>query len=274
MTKLVREIVEIDEELCDGCGLCVPSCAEGAIQIIDGKAKLVSENLCDGFGNCLGTCPQDAIKITRREADEYDEEAVEQHLKSSDERESVEFRLSQPLPSITESQPNFIPSRKPAFGGCPGSAVKMFDDQLAKPEPEKKSVTPSALTQWPVQLMLVPPTAPFLKGREVLLAADCGPFAFADFHQKFIRGRALLVGCPKLDDLRYYREKLEVIFRDSGCTGVTVLVMEVPCCTGLEIVAREALAASGRNIPMKKIVIGIRGEVQEETEVGRSSRSA
>jgi len=274
MPKLVREIIEIDEELCDGCGLCVPGCAEGAIRIIDGKARLVAENLCDGFGKCLGTCPQDAIKIIKREADEYDEEAVEKHLEVSEKPESVELRSPQPSPPKPMVQPNFKPAGKLAFGGCPGSAVKMFGDNQTRSNPEKRQAMPSALTQWPVQLMLVPPTAPFLKDREILLAADCAPFAYADFHQKFIRGRALLVGCPKLDDLRYYREKLEVIFRDSGCTGVTVLVMEVPCCTGLEIVAREALAASGKDIPIKKVVIGIRGDILEGTEFNRASRSA
>ena len=139
---------------------------------------------------------------------------------------------------------------------------------------ESVNAQPSTLTQWPVQLMLVPPTAPFLKGREILLAADCCPFAYADFHQKFLKGRALLVGCPKLDDLNYYREKLTTVFRDSGCTGVSVLVMEVPCCTGLDIVAREALQLSGRDIPMTKTVIGIRGEILSESDSGKASRSA
>ncbi len=269
MDKLTREIVEIDEELCDGCGLCVPSCAEGAIQIIDGRARLVAENLCDGFGNCLGSCPQDAIRIIEREADEYSEEAVKKHLKAAEVRNPGGPHREPPDVSPVSKTVN-ISTGPPShgFAGCPGSAMRSFD-VAASPRDDAEQETGSirsTLTQWPIQLMLVPPTAPFLKGRELLLAADCCPFAYGDFHRRFLRNRSLLVGCPKLDDISFYREKLKAIFRESGCSSVTVMVMEVPCCTGLEIVAREALMAAERNIPLKKIVIGIRGEILYESE--------
>lgn len=278
MTSKTREIVLIDEDLCDGCGECILSCAEGALQIVDGKAKLVSDNLCDGFGNCLGSCPQDAITIIKRDADEFDEEAVKMHL----ENNPVETPQAETVGAV--SAPN-------AVSACPGSAVQSFDQprqQVSEPAPcgcpssAMKSFAPvesgeqtstsgpapkSTLTQWPVQLMLVPPTAPFLNGRELLLAADCCPFAYADFHNGYLKDKSLLIACPKLDNLQFYREKLEEVFRDSGCTSVSVMVMEVPCCGGLSAVTREALKASGCDIPLKEIVVGIRGEIINEKQV-------
>lgn len=265
MSKGFREIIHIDEELCDGCGECVPSCAEGAIQIIDGKAKLVADNLCDGIGNCLGTCPQGAITIEKREAEDYDEAAVEKHLHwmKSDHRHEPTSETIKMASSVASHAHSGSPC------GCPGSAMRSFDVPVREHHPAGETATPLAptLSQWPIQIMLVPLTAPFLKGRELLLAADCVPFAFADFHRKFLAGKALLVGCPKLDDIKFYREKLEEVFRQSGCTGVTVLVMEVPCCTGLSMIAREALMASGADIPLKEVVIGLRGEVVRESGI-------
>jgi len=261
----LREIVKIDKNLCDGCGDCILSCAEGALQIIDGKAKLVSDTLCDGFGACLGSCPQDAITIIKREADEFDEDAVEEHLERNEPQKATEAGEKAKSPEPVEFiQPG---SRS---GGCPGSAMRMFpsaDESVEETESAKGEIS-SHLTQWPVQLMLVPPTAPFLKGREILLAADCCPFAYADFHRKFLKGRALLVACPKLDDLDFYRRKLEDIFRDSGCTGVTVMMMEVPCCGGLRHAAEQALRASGRDIPMNEIIIGVPGNILHDAKVG------
>jgi NAD-dependent dihydropyrimidine dehydrogenase PreA subunit len=275
MTKKMREIITIDEDLCDGCGQCIVDCEEGALQIIDGKAKLVKESLCDGFGNCVGGCPQDAITIIKREADDFDEAEVEEHLKtfkpnipspSTDAAPHTAPQPATPLPTTIQAT---APSPHHHGGGCPGSAMRSFDTspRVESDASETTGEIKSTLTQWPVQLMLVPPTAPFLKGREILLAADCCPFAYADFHRKHLKGKALLVGCPKLDDLNHYRQKLEDTFRDSGCTGVTVMIMEVPCCGGLNMVAREALKASGANIPLKEIVIGIRGEVLQEKVV-------
>ncbi len=275
MARKLREIVIIDEDLCDGCGECILTCDEGAIQIIDGKAKLVSANLCDGFGNCLGSCPQDAITIEKREADDFDEKAVKVHLENLDKQKS-----SNAMPVAEPQSPcgcpgtamqSFEPSPKPQdkfqkFASCPGSAMKSFDKSAGESDAER--VAPQTkLTQWPVQLMLVPPTAPFLGGRELLLAADCAPFAFADFHNAYLKGKSLLVGCPKLDNLEFYRTKLEEVFRDSGCTGVTVMIMEVPCCGGLNMVAREAVAACGRDISLKEVVVGIRGDIISETQI-------
>lgn len=259
MSKLVRDIVHIDEELCDGCGQCVPNCAEGAIRIIDGKARLVAENLCDGIGACLGTCPRGAITIEKRAAEAFDENAAEGHHDSAAPRSS-----SGPEP---KSKPVIAPG--PAgHGGCPGSAIRVFDPMSPPPaEPTRTGEIQSTLTQWPVQLMLVPPTAPFLAGREVLLAADCCGFAYGDFHRRFLAGRALLVACPKLDNLAHYRQKLELLFRQSGCTGVTVMVMEVPCCGGLRSVALEAYRAAGAIFPLREVVVGIRGDILRRADL-------
>jgi len=230
-----RNIVKIDEEKCNGCGLCVPACAEGAIQIINGKAKLIADNLCDGLGACLGDCPQDAITIEQREADYFDEQAV------------------------TTSQSAV---KAPVHGGgCPSA-------QAQKLSPAPISVTaktetgPSQLGNWPVQLKLVPPNAPFLTGADLLLAADCVPFAYPDFHQKYLSGKTLLIGCPKLDDVEAYLEKLTAILSQNDIQRLTVLHMEVPCCTGLLSLAHQALAASGKDIPFEAVTIGIKGEVK------------
>jgi Pyruvate/2-oxoacid:ferredoxin oxidoreductase delta subunit len=269
----VREIIRIDENLCDGCGDCILSCAEGALQIVDGKARLVSDTLCDGFGNCLGACPQDAISIIKREAEDFDESAIKRNRNDAD-RTTTAAAPNQPSadPPANTSRPSsvtMVSSARHMAGGCPGSAMRMFpaeDKSSSVEEPASRSL-PSQLTQWPVQLMLVPPTAPFLKGREILLAADCCPFAFADFHGTFLKGKALLVGCPKLDDLNFYRQKLEEIFRDSGCTGVTVMMMEVPCCGGLQWAAEQALRASGKSLPLREIIIGVRGNILRESTI-------
>jgi len=275
MSQTVREIIKIDEDLCDGCGQCILSCAEGALQIIDGKAKLVSETLCDGFGNCVGTCPQDAIKIIKREAEDFDEAAVQEHLKTfkpeipASAQAANAPKESQTIATIPMASNNPSPAHHhhAHSGGCPGSAMRMFESAPETDDADAPGEIRSTLVQWPVQLMLVPPTAPFLRGRELLLAADCCPFAYADFHRKYLKGKSLLVGCPKLDDLDHYRQKLEEVFRHSGCTGVTVMIMEVPCCGGMNLIARQALQASGVDIPFKEVVIGIRGEVLREREV-------
>lgn len=260
MSKKTRDIVIIDEELCDGCGDCIISCAEGAIQIIDGKAKLVSENLCDGFGNCLGVCPLGAITVEKREVDDFDEVAVNEHLKNLEVKTPAT-----PTPAGLSLGNPQMPHHH--SGGCPGSAMKSFATPSAGSEGDTAGEIRSTLTQWPVQLMLVPPTAPFFKGREILLAADCCPFAFADFHRKFLKDKALLIGCPKLDNLPHYKDKLTEVFRDSGCTGVTVMVMEVPCCTGLKIATIEAMQAAGVNLPIKEVVIGVQGTILNEAAV-------
>ncbi len=237
-TRLMRKIVKIDEEKCNGCGVCVPACAEGALQIIDGKARLVSEIYCDGLGACLGECPQGAITVEEREAEEFSEEAVEHHLYSK----NAVIEATDELPC-----------------GCPSARVTQF----ARPQTEvtrERTHQPSVLTQWPVQLALVPPTAPFLRGADVVLAADCVPFACAGFHEDFLKDHALLVACPKLDDFPAHLKKLTDILLHSELKSLTVVHMEVPCCSGLAYLARQAILASGKNIPLKEMVIGIRGD--------------
>ena len=238
-TKTVREIVRIDEEKCDGCGACLPSCTEGALQIIGGKARLIGEKYCDGLGACLGECPQGAITIEEREAEEFDEEAVAQHLQAKE-------RVNSELPC-----------------GCPSATVTRFERQteagVAEAEIDRASQE-SRLTHWPVQLTLVPPSAPFLQDRDLVLAADCVPFAYADFHRDFLGDNALLVACPKLDDFQAHQDKPSEILRQSRVKSLTVLHMEVPCCSGLVHMAGQAILASGIDIPMKEVTVGIKGD--------------
>lgn len=240
----VRKIVQIDEEKCDGCGLCVPSCAEGAIQIIDGKAKVISETYCDGFGACLAECPQDAITIVEREADKYDERAVELHLECM---ERARAPKPDPLPMV------------PHHGGCPGSAMRNLEPKPTAGKLQSDASIQSQLGNWPVQLMLVSPAAPFLRGADILVCADCVPFAAPDFHSKYLKGKAVLVGCPKLDDLGYYREKLEAIFASARPSSVTILKMEVPCCNGIAMAALDARKEATPGVPVRVETIGIRG---------------
>ncbi len=238
---LRRQIVRIDEEKCNGCGQCVPACAEGALQIVDGKARLVSEIYCDGLGACLGECPEGALMIEERDAEAFDEEAVKQHLAQQEKKE--------PLPC-----------------GCPGSALKTFAPQGDSVE-GPKAVSPSSLSHWPVQLRLVPPGAPFLRGTDILVCADCVPFAVPDFHDRYLAGRAVLVGCPKLDDLGYYREKIKAIFKQATPKSITVLRMEVPCCGGLAQVVTEARNEIALECPLEIHVIGIQDDRVESQVV-------
>lgn len=248
---MIREIVKIDEEKCNGCGLCVPACAEGAIKIVDGKAKLLADNLCDGLGACLGHCPQDAIIIERRNAEEFDEEAVDAHLGQSVQAPAAP---AGGCPSTRVMSPS-----GPAGGGCPSARAQQVSPGQggAGDTAERRA---SRLRQWPVQLHLVPPTAPFLQQADVLLAADCVPFAYADFHQDFLTDKALLIACPKLDDTSPYLDKLVAMIQQSQIRSLTVLHMEVPCCSGLIFLARQAIEASGREVALETIKIGINGE--------------
>jgi Pyruvate/2-oxoacid:ferredoxin oxidoreductase delta subunit len=245
--KVKRKMVHIDEDKCDGCGLCVPSCAEGALQIIDGKAKLVSDVYCDGLGACLGDCPKDAISIVEREAEEFDEEAVEKHLSSISKKEE---------PSKTQ---------RPAFGGCPGMAAKSI--QRKDPADEKEAVSgdvSSQLANWPVQITLIPPVAPYLANASLLICADCVPMAYGDFHSRFVKGRVVLMGCPKLDDGESYVAKLSTIFSMNTIKDVVVPYMEVPCCGGLVSIVKRALADCGKDIPVTFVKVGIGGDIQAE----------
>lgn len=249
---MIRKIVQIDQEKCNGCGLCVPSCAEGAIRIENGKAVLAADNLCDGLGACLGECPQDAIRIIEREADEFDEAVVAEHLKASGREHHAPQR-----------QPAGLTPAHHHGGGCPGSRAMSFAPSPAVPAAAEEGSRQSRLAQWPVQLHLVPTNAPYFQNADLLIAADCVPFAYGDFHKDFLAGKALVIGCPKLDDNNFYLQKLTELFRVSSIKSITVLRMEVPCCGGIVMAARQALAASGKEIPFQEITIGIQGGVKK-----------
>jgi Pyruvate/2-oxoacid:ferredoxin oxidoreductase delta subunit len=274
-----RKIIRIDEDKCTGCGLCVTSCAEGALQIIDGKAKLVNEVFCDGLGACIGDCPEDALHIEERNAPDFDEAAVHAHLKSpaSPLRAAPAPVHAKPAPAPATAS---APAHQPHFGGCPGSALGSFGgDAHARPAERPADPTgaaaPSALRHWPVQLMLVPPHAPFLKGADLLIAADCVPFAFPDFHRSYLTGRSVVVGCPKLDDLDHYREKLGAIFAEARPRSVTVLKMEVPCCGGIAHAAMVARDAASPALPIEVHTIGVQGQIlRKETLPGKAAQGA
>ena len=241
--RVNRKIIEINEELCDGCGQCIPSCAEGALEIVDGKAKLVADFYCDGLGACLGECPNGALRVVEREADEFDEVAVEERLESI----------------AKEETPQVIPMTS----GCPSAQLKSFAQPAAQQEASESAQgsAPSELTHWPVQINLVPPHAPFLKGADLLVAADCTPVAYPNFHRDFLRGKAVMVGCPKFDDVEGYIQKFAEIFRTADLHSVSVVVMEVPCCQGLPIILEKGMKAAGKKVRMEKVVISARGEV-------------
>ena len=263
MKKQTRSIIRIDESKCDGCGVCTEACAEGAIQLVDGVAKLVSEVYCDGLGACLGECPQGAITIEQREAAEYDEEATRQHLAKMG-RELKPHATPAAAHGHAHAHAHAHVHAPAAKGetacGCPGVAMRVMAPRAAKQADPDGRVT-SRLAQWPVQLSLVPPTAPYFQNADLLIAADCAPFAYAEFHRDFLEGKSLVIGCPKLDDIEFYQGKLTQIFQHADIRSVTVLRMEVPCCGGIVHAAVEAVRASGKAIPVKAVTIGIGGEI-------------
>lgn len=234
MTKIKRKIIKIDEAKCNGCGQCVPSCKEGALQIIDGKARLVSEIYCDGLGACLGECPTGALTIEEREADEFDDEAVEEKVK--------EAHVQNPLPC-----------------GCPGSMAREISPRPSTASSNARQS--SELRQWPVQLTLIPPAAPYLKNADLVLLADCTAYAYANVHQDFIRGRVVAIACPKLDDTEPYTEKLTHMIKTNNLRSIEVVMMEVPCCAGLARIAEEAIGASGISIALKQTTISLEGDI-------------
>lgn len=241
--KRLRTIVHIDEEKCDGCGLCIPSCAEGAIRLVEGKARLVADRYCDGLGACLGECPRDAIHLIEREAEEFDEEAVE----------ALQMAREAPI----EPAPAVMAC------GCPSSQIMAFDAPgscRAANEPVQQEPADSELTHWPVKIRLIPPEAAFLKNADLLVAADCTAFASDAFHREFLRGKTLLAGCPKFDDLESCVQKFTDIFRTADINSVTVLVMEVPCCQGLPRIVRTAMEQAGAAVPLEVLVISRQGE--------------
>lgn len=235
---MVRQIIHIDEDKCNGCGICANACHEGAIEIIDGKARLVRENFCDGFGDCLPGSPTGAITFEEREAPAYDESAV---------KAAKEQKEKAAMP----------------HAGCPGSRIMQINRrevENAEPVPNAKQV--SRLQNWPVQIKLAPIQAPYFEGAKLLIAADCTAYAYASFHEDFIKGRVTLIGCPKLDAIDY-SEKLTAIIANNDIKDVTIVRMEVPCCGGLEMAAKKALQESGKFIPWQVVTIGIDGSIIE-----------
>jgi len=239
----LRDIVEIDQELCDGCGQCVPGCAEGALQIVDGKARLVGEVYCDGLGACLGECPTGALKIIQRQARAFDEEAVHERLAALKEREAAEV---------------------PMACGCPSSQ----EMTLAADTGGRSAATPAAsrLGHWPIKLQLVSPQAPFIKDAELVLLADCAAAAVPDLHERYLAGRAIAMACPKLDDAEAHADKLAQVLAQGGPASLTVLHMEVPCCKGLEWIAQKAMERAGVEIPVRSVVVGRQGAELEAAQ--------
>jgi len=250
--KIKRKIIQIDEARCDGCGLCIPGCAEGALQVVDGKARIVAERFCDGLGACLGECPNDALKVIEREADEFDEAAVEVHMALQGREEP--------------------PAGKVPAGRCPSAGIQVLAPasacQGANVPRGLQQDSASALGHWPIQIRLVPPDAPFLKGAELLVLADCGAVAFPALHRDLLRGRVVTMGCPKFDDLALYVDKFAAIFRQAGIRKVVCAYMEVPCCAALPRIVEQGMKKAGVTVPMEHVVVGVRGQA---TSVSASS---
>lgn len=300
---MLREIVKIDEDLCNGCGDCIPNCHEGALQLIDNKARLISDLLCDGLGACIGHCPQDAITIEKREAAPYDEVEVMKdmvskgkntviahlkHLKDHNEkeflsqgvefllenREKLDFSPEEVITALTNQikeekhqHHHAEPSGSCNTGGCPGSAEQDFRDlkpTFAAASPVADNA-PSELKQWPVQMHLLNPQASFFKGSDLLIAADCVAFSLGNFHQKYLKDKTLAIACPKLDSNQdIYIQKLVSMIDDSKINTITLMIMEVPCCGGLLQMVKMALQQANRNVPVKKMVVGIQGDILSE----------
>lgn len=280
-----RKIIDIDESKCTGCGLCIPNCPEGAIQMIDGKARLVSDLFCDGLGACLGTCPEGAITIEEREAEPYCERKVMEniirqgpnvikahleHLREHGEhdyfREAVATLKDNNVENPLENEMSAPPHPSGSHAGCPGSMSMTF--KPSEDGADESGSRPSSLTHWPIQLHLLSPTAQQYRQADVLLAADCTAFSLGDFHKDFLRGKTLAIACPKLDQNKeIYVQKIKAMIDESRINTLTVMIMEVPCCGGLLEVARQAAAEAGRKVPIKKVVIGLDGEVRDQAWV-------
>ncbi len=270
---MIREVIEINEALCNGCGDCVPSCHEGALQVIDGKVRLISDLMCDGLGNCLGHCPRGALKIIQREADPYDERRVLlkniipagentikahiQHLRDHGQEEFLQEALD-----ILEEKGLSLPLKEKTTApfSCPGSKIQSFKPQGKAPKGQG-----SALAQWPIQLRLLQPGAPVFKKSDLLLAADCIPFALGDFHNSYLQGKSLAIACPKLDHRQEeYLEKVQTLIDQDEINTLTVMIMEVPCCRGLFEMAQRACHLAKRSIPLKKVLVSLRGQILGE----------
>jgi len=248
--KLQRKIIEINEELCNGCGQCIVDCAEAALQIVDGKAKLIADKYCDGLGACLGACPTGALQLIERTADDFDEEAVAELLKNRP-----------------------VAQAAPRQKGCPSAHLQTFQvaspcQSANKPVAGLGSAGLSNLSHWPIQIRLVPPTAPFLKDADLLIAADCTTVAAANFHSELLRNRVIMMGCPKFDDVEGYIAKFTDIFNAATIKSVTIVIMEVPCCQSMKAIVREAVKRSGKQVAAEVITISARGEVLSQIALG------
>jgi len=281
MTK--RKIIKIDEEKCNGCGVCIPNCPEGAIQIIDNKARLISDIFCDGLGACIGNCPQDAISTIEREAEPYDEKktmreniiktgknTIIAHLKHLKDHGETKY-FNEAMTVLQEEGIDIDLDKEETCGkegklpcGCPGSKVMDFSDECHS-DGNESGKRISQLRQWPVQLTLVPPNAPFFQGKDVILAADCVGYALADFHKDYLKDKSISIACPKLDsNIEMYVEKLTSLIDDTKINTLTVMTMEVPCCSGLLGIAESAVEKSSRKIPIKSIVVSVKGKILKE----------
>jgi len=279
-----RKIIRIDEEKCNGCGLCIPDCPEGALKIIDGKARLISDLFCDGLGACIGSCPQDAITIEEREAEEYNERKVMEniakqgknvikahleHLKEHDQsgylKKTVDFLRERNIEIPLEEEPLHSGHKHTeSFSGCPGSKIIDFREKDSEVL-EETGRRQSQLKQWPIQLYLVSPTAPYYQEADVILTADCVAYALGDFHKDYLKGKTMAIACPKLDQGQdVYVEKIKSWLEDAKINTLTVMMMQVPCCMGLLHLARQAIEDSKRRVPIKSIVVSIQGEILSE----------
>lgn len=273
MKKGRRKVIRINESKCTGCGLCIPDCPEGALQIIDGKARLISDLFCDGLGACVGSCPEGALTVEEREAEPYDERKVMEnivragantiaaHLKHLKEH-GAEYYYQEAVNYLKEHKIPIPDKKNLTACGCPSAQVHLQEPKSVTTSEVNVSSRPSQLVTWPIQLMLVPVGAPFFANANLLIAADCTGFASPNFHDEFLKGKVLLVGCPKLDDAQFYQEKLTEIFRFNDIRSITCIHMEVPCCYGLVEIVRQALADSGKEIPFQEITLKISGEIR------------
>ena len=276
-----REIIDIDEETCTGCGECIPSCPEGALQLINGKARLVNETFCDGLGACINDCPEGAITIEKRDAKPYEEKAVAEkmlqqgddvlkaHLEHLEEhgqkellREALEYLRERETDVSLQNFESASSGPEVATKGCPGVTPKEL-------ESEEKDETPdlgpfSRLEQWPVQIKLLPTEAPYLKGSELLIVADCVPFAYGNFHNDFLKGNKVAVGCPKLDDSNFYTEKLTDILKKNDINKLKTVHMEVPCCYGMTKIVEEATKAAGKDLELEEVTVTVEGEIKNQ----------
>jgi NAD-dependent dihydropyrimidine dehydrogenase PreA subunit len=263
--RIKRKIVNIDTDKCNGCGECVEACAEGAIELVDGKARLVAEHYCDGLAACLGECPQGAITMIEREAEVFDPEAVEYHLASKEnwKPETGNPKSDQDAENLKSQNSKLISSGKATLPcGCPSTQLQMFQAPCGcSDEPETGTRQPSNLIHWPVQINLIPPTAPFLKNADLLVVSDCVPVAYPNLHEDFLKGRVVMMGCPKFDDIDEYVKKFANIFKTANIKSITIAIMEVPCCSKMPLIVQKGMELAGKSISTEVAVVNARGSI-------------